>query len=94
MRERGLEGGVKVTTRYKDLGGESYGTGWTLDPLLFESSGIDDQKGTNDLVSAVDKIREEGARQNWPWRAASRKGSYVSRRGGRQERCAEPQGVH
>lgn len=75
MRERGLEGGIKVTTRYKDLGGESYRTGWTLDPLLFESSGIDDQKATNDLASAVEKVREEGARQDGSWRAASRKGS-------------------
>jgi hypothetical protein len=26
LRERGLEGGIKVTTRYKDLAGESYVT--------------------------------------------------------------------
>ncbi len=58
LRERGLEGGIKVTTRYKDLAGESYETDWTLDPLLFEDSGIENQKGMNDLVDAVERLPE------------------------------------
>ncbi len=58
LRERGLEDGIRVTTRYKDLAGESYATEWTLDPLLFEDSGIGSSKGMNELVSAVEKIPE------------------------------------
>ncbi len=75
LRERGLEGGIEVTTRYKDLAGESYSTDWTLDPLLFEDSGIGNQKGMNDLVDSVGKITEEGVGQNGRRRAVSRNGS-------------------
>ncbi len=35
LREEGLEKGIKVTIRYKDLGGGSYATEWMLYPLLF-----------------------------------------------------------
>ena len=58
LREGGLEDGIRVTTRYKDLAGESYKTGWTLDPLLFEGSAIGGSQGMNELVNAVEKIPE------------------------------------
>ncbi len=56
LRERGLEDGIRVTTSYKDLAGESYETEWTLDPLLFEGSGIGSSKSMTELVDAVEKI--------------------------------------
>jgi hypothetical protein len=56
LKEKGLEGGIRVTTRYKDLAEESYETEWTLDPLLFEGSGIQNSLGMNDLVAAVKEI--------------------------------------
>lgn len=56
LREKGLEDGIKVTTRYKDLAGEDYETEWTLNPLLFVDSGIENSKGMNDLVGAVKEI--------------------------------------
>ncbi len=59
LRERGLENGIGVTVRYKDLAGESYESEWTLDPLLFEGSGIEDSKGMNDLVNAVQRITSQ-----------------------------------
>ena len=59
MRERGPEEGIKVTTRYKDLAGESYATEWTLNPLLFLGSGTETTRGMNDLVGAVDKLHAE-----------------------------------
>ncbi len=35
LREKGLEAGIGVTTRYKDLAEERYESEWTLNPLLF-----------------------------------------------------------
>ena len=58
LKARGLEGGIKVTTKYKDLAGQSYDTEWTLDPLLFEGAPIHGTRGMSDLVSAVEKISE------------------------------------
>ncbi len=58
LRERGIEDGIRVTARYKDLAGESYETEWTLDPLLFEGSGIGSSKGMTELVDAVEKLPE------------------------------------
>ncbi len=56
LRKRGLEDGIRVTTRYKDLAGESYESEWTINPLLFEVGRIQTRKGMNDLVAAVEKI--------------------------------------
>ncbi len=59
LREKGLEDGITVTTRYKDLAGESYKTEWTLNPLLFAGSGLENFRGMNDLVGAVEKIPQD-----------------------------------
>jgi hypothetical protein len=56
LRRNGLEDGIRVTTRYKDLAGESYESEWTINPLLFEVERIETRKGMNDLVAAVEKI--------------------------------------
>ncbi|QIN78367.1 hypothetical protein GBA65_07340 [Rubrobacter marinus] len=56
LRERGLEDGIRLTTSYKDLAGESYETEWTLDPLLFEGCGIGSSKRMTELADAVEKI--------------------------------------
>jgi len=74
LREKGLEDGIKVTTRYKDLAGEPYETEWTINPLLFEGGRIENSKGMNDLVNSVEKLSKEGVGQNGPWRAASSNG--------------------
>ncbi len=58
LREKGINDGIKVSISYKDLAGESYGSEWTLDPLLFEGSGIENSEGMNDLVNAVERIPE------------------------------------
>ena len=59
LKEKGLENGISVTTSYKDLAGESYQTEWKLHPLLYEGARIQDSKGMNDLVNAVEKISED-----------------------------------
>ena len=64
LREKGLGDGIRVTTRYKDLAGESYESAWTLDPLLFEDSGIENSKGMNDLVNAVERLPERTEHPN------------------------------
>jgi hypothetical protein len=56
LRRNGLEDGIRVTTKYKDLAGESYESEWTINPLLFEVERIETRKGMNDLVAAVEKI--------------------------------------
>ena len=59
LKEKGLKDGIAVTTRYKDLAEESYQTQWKLNPLLYEGARIQDSKGMNDLVNAVEKISKE-----------------------------------
>lgn len=60
-----------MTTRYKDLAGESYETEWILNPLRFEGSGIENSKDMTDLVDTVENISEDGAGQNGRQRATS-----------------------
>ena len=70
LRRNGLEDGIRVTTKYKDLAGESYESEWTINPLLFEVGRIETRKGMNDLVAAVEKIPSAAV-----WRDESRNGS-------------------
>jgi hypothetical protein len=75
LREKGLEDGIRVSTSYKDLAGESYESEWTIVPLLFEEARIEQLKDMNDLISAVERIPEETARQDGYRKAAgSREG--------------------
>ena len=59
LKEKGLKDGIAVTTRYKDLAEETYQTQWRLNPLLYEGARIQDSKGMNDLVNAVEKISKD-----------------------------------
>ena len=59
FKEKGLEDGIKVTSRYKDLADESYESEWTLNPLLFDGAPIEASRGMDDLVKAVERIPEE-----------------------------------
>jgi hypothetical protein len=56
LREKGLESGIKVTTRYRDLAGESYETTWTLNPSIYKESRFVKHKGMTDLVNAVEEL--------------------------------------
>ncbi len=64
LKEKGLEEGIKVTTRYKDLAGESYESQWTLNPLLFEDAPLEISSGMNDLVEAVEEVSDDFAGQD------------------------------
>ena len=67
LREKGLEAGIGVTVRYKDLAGKRYESEWRLHPLLFEGAGIENSKGVDDLVDAVQGVHEKvtGCRNGW-----------------------------
>ncbi|HZY65131.1 MAG TPA: hypothetical protein VFE21_04555 [Rubrobacteraceae bacterium] len=56
LREKGLEHGIKVTTRYKDLAGESYETEWRLNPNIYRDGNYIHRKGMGDLVDATNAI--------------------------------------
>jgi len=72
LKERVLEDGIKVTTRYKDLADESYETEWTLHPLLLESDHrIERPKDMNDLVNVAEEISGAGAGRDGRQKAAN-----------------------
>lgn len=58
LRESGLQDGVTVTVRYRDLAGGSYEDTWNINPLLYEEEpvGVGGHKGMSDLVEAVEKL--------------------------------------
>ena len=72
LKERGLEDGIKVTTKYKDLADESYETEWTLHPLLLESDHrIERSKDMNDLVNVAEEISGAGVGRDGRQKAAN-----------------------
>ncbi len=57
LRERGLEEGIAVTVRYRDLAEETYENEWTLNPLRYEDEHlVGGYKGMDALVEVVEKI--------------------------------------
>jgi hypothetical protein len=56
LNEKGLQKGIKVTTRYKDLAGESYVTEWNLNPSIYRDGNYIHRKGVGDLVDAANQI--------------------------------------
>ena len=64
LMKKGLEDGIGVTTRYKDLANEHYETTWTLDPLRFEDGGLESSEGMDDLVNAVEQLSKHAEHQN------------------------------
>ncbi len=58
LREKGLEGGIMVTTRYKDLAGISYETKWNLHPSIYKDGNYVHYGGVGDLVDATREVVE------------------------------------
>jgi hypothetical protein len=57
LREKGLEEGIMVRVRYRDLAGGDYTEEWTINPLLYEGETlVGGYKGVNELVEVVEKI--------------------------------------
>ena len=53
LRDKGLTQDITITSKYKDLQGESYETQWTINPLL-EGSGYFDFRDFEDQVQALE----------------------------------------
>lgn len=58
LKERGLENGIAVTTRYEDLAGECYETEWRVNPMLYQDDRYVYDKDMSDLVDAVESLRD------------------------------------
>lgn len=56
LEKRGLEGGIFVTVRYKDLAGKSYESQWKLNLFLYKDTRIVNRWGMRNLVAAVERI--------------------------------------
>lgn len=56
LEEKGLEGGIAVTTRYKDLAGEFYQTEWRLKPYIYRAGRYVQRKGVADVARSLEKI--------------------------------------
>ncbi len=66
LRDKGLEEGVSVTTRYKDLAGYSYEADWHLNPFIYEDRRYVTRRDIGDLVEAVEKLAGENQEQRSP----------------------------
>lgn len=72
LKEKGLEKGITVTTRYKDMSGKSYATTWNLNPFIYEHRRYVRHSGMDDLVNRMERIEDavrslstsENGRQN------------------------------
>ncbi len=58
LKEKGLEGGISVTTRYRDLAGEYYETEWNLNPSIYKDHRYVQHRGMDDLVERVARLEE------------------------------------
>jgi len=56
LREQGLEDGVRATSRYESLTGQSYESVWTVNPLLVARRIYTEQKTLGHVVESLDKI--------------------------------------
>jgi hypothetical protein len=68
LREKGLEEGIAVTTRYRDLAGEYYETEWNLNPFIYQDDRYIYNKDIPDLVEGVERIAPEDARSGGRYR--------------------------
>lgn len=57
LRDRELQDGITVTSKYKSLAGESFENQWTLNPLLIASRlRTEDEKGVKEIAEATEQI--------------------------------------
>jgi hypothetical protein len=59
LEEKGITDGITVTTRYKDLAGESYETEWTLNPFKYREDRYVQTKGVSDVARSLEDLVEK-----------------------------------
>ena len=63
LRKKGLDEGISVKVRYRDLTGEPYETRWTINPLLYAGNRHVPREGLGDVVSALEKLHDALSRE-------------------------------
>jgi hypothetical protein len=58
LREKGLEGGIMVTTRYKGLAGEYYETEWNPNPSVYRQGRYVQHSGMDALVNHLARLED------------------------------------
>jgi hypothetical protein len=58
LESKGLQNGIHVIARYRDLSGASYQSQWRLNPFLYKDTRLVRRKGMGDLVNAVEKLTQ------------------------------------
>lgn len=59
LRERGLQDGITVTSKYESLLGESFENEWVLNPLLVASrTYLGGEKGVKEVAEAIEQVAE------------------------------------
>lgn len=58
LEKKGLTEGITVTTRYRDLAGESYETAWTLNPFIYRDDRYVQSKDVGDVARGVEDLVE------------------------------------
>lgn len=59
LKEKRLDDGIRVIIRYEDPAGESYETGWTLNPLLFEGVPVEETPEDAGRREEIEAMRSE-----------------------------------
>ncbi len=59
LREKGLEQGIAITSKYKSLAGEQHVTEWRINPLLMEHQLETRPRDIKDLVEAIEPIAKD-----------------------------------
>ena len=58
LESKGLNSGIHVVVRYKDLSGASYESRWRLHPFLYKDARLVRRKGMGDIVRAFENLKE------------------------------------
>jgi hypothetical protein len=67
LKERSLQDGITITSRYKSLAGEPYETRWIVNPLLLWGRGYIREEGIKDLIKVVKDMQKDIHSVISPW---------------------------
>ncbi|MGI8860708.1 MAG: hypothetical protein ACR2HO_11265 [Rubrobacteraceae bacterium] len=59
LREKELNEGITITSRYKSLSGEPYETRWTINPLRLSGTPQVKRRGEHEIAKAVERISKD-----------------------------------
>lgn len=59
LRDKGLNEGITITSKYKSLAGEPYETRWTINPLRLSGAPHVKRRGENEIARAVESMSKD-----------------------------------